>query len=46
MDEIGEKWRLDQRFEPGKDDAWREKRYAGWLDAVSRTTTSYNKDKD
>ncbi len=46
LDEIGEKWRLDQRFEPGKDDAWREKRYAGWLDAVSRTTTSYNKDKD
>ncbi len=43
-DEIIEKWKLNRRFEPEKDDAWREKRYDGWLDAISRTRTSYRKD--
>ena len=40
LDEISAKWKLDQRFETGKDDAWREKQYDGWLDAVSRTRTN------
>lgn len=40
LDEISAKWQLDQRFEPGKDDAWRERQYDGWLDAVSRTRTN------
>lgn len=44
LDQISKKWRIDRRFEPIKDDAWRKQRYAGWLDAVSRTRTSYNKD--
>ncbi|PCI82420.1 MAG: glycerol kinase [SAR86 cluster bacterium] len=39
LEEISTKWELDQRFESGKDDAWREKQYDGWLDAVSRTRT-------
>tara|TARA_B110000858_G_scaffold115070_1_gene131533 strand:+ start:52677 stop:54176 length:1500 start_codon:yes stop_codon:yes gene_type:complete len=37
LDEISTKWQPDQHFEPGKDDAWRETQYNGWLDAVSRT---------
>ena len=40
LDEISAKWQLDQSFEPGKDNAWREKQYDGWLDAVSRTRTN------
>ena len=40
LDKISAKWKLDQRFEAGKDDAWREKQYDGWLDAVSRTRTN------
>ena len=40
LEEISAKWKLDQRFEPEKDDAWREKQYDGWLDAVSRTRTN------
>jgi len=46
LDEISEKWHLDQRFEPGKDASWREKQYAGWLDAVSRTRTNIAKKED
>ncbi len=40
LTQISAKWQLDQRFEPGKDDDWRERQYAGWLDAVSRTRTN------
>lgn len=40
LEQISAKWELDQCFEPGKDDAWREKQYDGWLDAVSRTRTN------
>jgi len=32
-------WALDRRFEPQMDEATRERRYAGWLDAVRRTLT-------
>jgi glycerol kinase len=40
LQSISEKWQLDQSFEATKDDAWREKQYSGWLDAVSRTRTN------
>mgnify|MGYP001099176324 CR=1 FL=1 len=33
-------WALDQRFEPQMDEATRERRYAGWKDAVKRTLSS------
>ncbi|PHQ84758.1 MAG: glycerol kinase [Thalassobium sp.] len=32
-------WALQQRFEPQMDSATRERRYAGWKDAVDRTLT-------
>jgi glycerol kinase len=32
-------WALDRRFEPKMDDTTRERRYAGWKDAVKRTLT-------
>ena len=32
-------WALDCRFEPAMDDATRDRRYAGWQDAVKRTLT-------
>ena len=39
-DTVGAKWRRAARFEPRLDAATRERRYAGWLDAVQRTRTS------
>jgi glycerol kinase len=39
---ISQKWQLDRSFESSKDDAWREKQYNGWLDAVARTRVSSN----
>jgi glycerol kinase len=33
-------WSLDRRFEPSMDGDTRERKYAGWLDAVSRTLTN------
>lgn len=33
-------WALDQRFDPQMDDAARDRRYAGWQDAISRTLSS------
>lgn len=32
-------WRLDRRFTPQMDEAVRERKYAGWKDAVRRTLT-------
>ena len=32
-------WKLDRRFEPRMDDATRERKFAGWRDAVRRTLT-------
>ncbi len=37
LDEIADKWQLDQAFSPAKDAAWRNQQYGGWLDAVERT---------
>lgn len=34
---ISARWRLQHSFKPERDAAWRERRYAGWLDAVQRT---------
>ena len=39
LDQITAKWQLDRAFAPGKDESWRQTRYQGWLDAVSRTRT-------
>ncbi|MDA1372415.1 MAG: glycerol kinase GlpK [Proteobacteria bacterium] len=40
LEEIAGKWQLEQAFSPAKDEQWRERQYAGWLDAVSRTRVS------
>jgi glycerol kinase len=32
-------WRLDRRFEPAMDDAFRARKWAGWQDAVRRVLT-------
>lgn len=37
LDDIADKWQLDQAFTANKDEQWRDKNYRGWLDAVSRT---------
>ena len=37
MEGFAERWRVDRRFEPGMSDDERERRYAGWRDAVGRT---------
>lgn len=39
MEEIAEKWQLDQAFTPVKNDQWRDTQYSGWLAAVERTKT-------
>ena len=38
-DGFAAEWALDRRFEPAMDDATRDRRYAGWQDAVKRTLT-------
>ena len=35
--EFAAQWALDRRFEPAMDEATRDRRYAGWKDAVKRT---------
>ena len=37
--EFAAQWALDRRFEPAMDEATRDRRYAGWKDAVKRTLT-------
>lgn len=37
LDHIAKGWNLDRTFAPARDQAWRERRYRGWLDAVART---------
>ncbi len=36
MDELKQKWKIDQVFEPKMDDEYREKLYSGWKEAVRR----------
>ena len=40
LDGFAAQWRLDQRFEPQMDSTVRERKYAGWKDAVRRTLTA------
>jgi glycerol kinase len=40
LDGFATQWRLDRRFEPQLDAALRERRYAGWKEAVRRTLTT------
>jgi glycerol kinase len=37
--EIAQRWQLQKSFLPARDEAWRERRYSGWLEAVNRTRT-------
>ena len=37
MDDIGEKWQLDQAFNSDMEDEERDRLYAGWQKAVERT---------
>jgi len=39
LDGFAAQWRLDRRFEPRLDATRRERKYAGWQDAVRRTLT-------
>jgi glycerol kinase len=39
-EEFGKAWALDRRFTPAMDAALRDRRYAGWQDAVRRTLTA------
>lgn len=39
QDDFAKVWSLDRRFEPALDADLRERKYAGWLDCVSRTLT-------
>ena len=39
LDGFAAQWRLDRRFTPRMDHATRERKYAGWQDAVRRTLT-------
>jgi glycerol kinase len=40
LDGFAAQWRLDRRFEPRMEPATRERKYAGWKDAVRRTLTA------
>ena len=40
LDGFAAQWRLDRRFEPRMDEATRERKYAGWQDAVRRTLSA------
>ncbi len=40
LDGFAAQWRLERRFQPGMDAATRERKYAGWKDAVRRTLTA------
>ena len=40
LDGFAAQWRLDRRFEQHMPEAERDRRYAGWLDAVRRTLTA------
>jgi glycerol kinase len=40
LDGFAAQWRLDRRFEPRMNEGLRERKYAGWKDAVRRTLTN------
>lgn len=37
LETISSHWQLERSFIPRRDPAWRDRQYAGWLDAVRRT---------
>jgi glycerol kinase len=37
MEEFAASWEKDRQFAPQRDDAWRERRYAGWKKAINAT---------
>ncbi|HIP24118.1 MAG TPA: glycerol kinase [Rhodobacteraceae bacterium] len=37
MQGFSESWALEKRFKPTQSESWREAKYAGWKDAISRT---------
>ena len=37
MQGFSEGWALEQRFSPARSESWREDKYSGWKDAISRT---------
>jgi glycerol kinase len=40
FDGFAQTWQCDRRFEPAMDEATRERKWAGWRDAVRRTLTA------
>src|SRR5258708_2515616 len=40
LEELPRLWARDRRFEPGMDEAERDRRYRGWTDAVRRIRTT------
>jgi glycerol kinase len=40
LDGFAAQWRLDRRFKPQMNSTVRERKYAGWKDAVRRTLTA------
>ena len=40
LDGFAAQWRLDRRFEPRMSAEMRERKYAGWKDAIHRTLTN------
>ena len=40
LDGFAAQWQLDRRFEPRMDSNTRERKYAGWKQAVQRTLTN------
>lgn len=40
MADFAKRWKLERRFEPEMDGETRDRKYAGWKDAVSRTLSS------
>jgi glycerol kinase len=40
LDGFAAQWRLDRRFHPRMETSARDRKYAGWKDAVRRTLTS------
>ena len=39
---FAQNWALERRFEPEQGADWRETRYAGWKDAISRTLSTHS----
>ena len=40
LDSISKQWQLERAFKPAKDESWRSKQYAGWLESVERIRTN------